>query len=234
MLDMKWAFIDYENVGSLESLKLGNYERLIVFLGPKHKKLNMGVIPTDSFSHLEVIRMEKTGNNNLDFHLSFYLGLHHHQADSKTTFHVVSNDKGFDGLIEHLNKLGRTCLRKGMTKKKSAKKAAKKATKKVAKKTSKKTAKKAVKKVAKQAVAEANPLKTNNAEDQPPLAYHMHQKILKIPNEKRPRTKSSLTKWIINSSSATDAQARAACDRMIKSGFVGVDERGSELTWSLI
>jgi len=44
---MKWAFIDYENVGSLGKVDLSSYERVIVFLGAKaaaagfHRYLSM-------------------------------------------------------------------------------------------------------------------------------------------------------------------------------------------------
>ena len=123
---MIWAFVDYENVGSLESLDLEKYQRLIIFCGPRHRKLNLGEIPTTSFCHLELIRMASTGNNNLDFHLAFYLGLHHLKAGKGVTFEVISNDKGFDGVIAHLTEMGRGCSRVNSVKKKVAKKAAKK------------------------------------------------------------------------------------------------------------
>ena len=153
---MIWAFVDYENVGSLESLDLEQYQRLIIFCGPRHRKLNLGEIPTSSFCHLELIRMASTGNNNLDFHLTFYLGVHHLEAGKDVTFHVISNDKGFDGVIQHLVEMGRKCSRVSRAKKKTTKKVAAKktvakkaATKKVAaKKTAKKVAKKAAKKAA--------------------------------------------------------------------------------------
>ena len=147
---MIWAFVDYENVGSLESLDLEKYQRLIVFCGPRHRKLNLGEIPTSSFCHLELIRMASTGNNNLDFHLAFYLGLHHLKAGKEVKFEVISNDKGFDGVIAHLTEMGRGCSRVSSAKKKVTKKV-------VAKKTVAKKA--ATKKVAKKAVAKKAAMK---------------------------------------------------------------------------
>lgn len=123
---MMWVFVDYENVGSLARLDLSKYERLIVFCGPRHKRLNIGDIPSDFFTNIELIRMESTAKNNLDFHLSFYLGLQHRKAASDVKFHILADDKGYDGLISHMNKLGRDCRRlpsvakKKVTKKKSA------------------------------------------------------------------------------------------------------------------
>jgi hypothetical protein len=32
---MKWAFIDYENVGCLSKIDLSTYEKVVVFIGAK-------------------------------------------------------------------------------------------------------------------------------------------------------------------------------------------------------
>ncbi len=142
---MLWAFVDFENVGTLENLELGKYQKVIIFCGPRHKKINFGDIPTDSFTQLELLRMASTGNNNLDFHLAMYLGVHHMQAAKVTEFHVISKDKGFDGIVAHLNSIGRQCKRVSINE--ATKSTAKKATAKKA--TAKKvTAKKATAKKA--------------------------------------------------------------------------------------
>lgn len=39
---MKWAFIDYENIGSLEKIDLEIYQRIIIFLGAKQSKIDFG------------------------------------------------------------------------------------------------------------------------------------------------------------------------------------------------
>ncbi|MGF1761641.1 hypothetical protein L4D76_27820 [Photobacterium sagamiensis] len=39
---MKWAFIDYENVGSLGRIELATYEKVVVFLGAKQPKIDFG------------------------------------------------------------------------------------------------------------------------------------------------------------------------------------------------
>lgn len=106
---MNWAFVDYENVGSLESLKAADYARILVFSGPGNSRIRVGTPPEDGFCSIELIRVGTKGRNNLDFHLAFHLGRFHEQADSSVCFHVVSNDTGFDGLVDHLNRLGRSC-----------------------------------------------------------------------------------------------------------------------------
>ncbi len=42
---MIWAFVDYENLGSLEQVDLSSYQKVFVFLGPKHKSLPSASCP---------------------------------------------------------------------------------------------------------------------------------------------------------------------------------------------
>lgn len=106
---MIWAFVDYENVGSLESLNLSEYEKVFVFCGPKNTKIKFGMLPSNGFCSIELIGVTTMGNNNLDFHLAFHLGRFHEIADGNITFHIISGDSGFNGLVNHLKKIGRKC-----------------------------------------------------------------------------------------------------------------------------
>ncbi len=106
---MNWAFVDYENVGSLEALNISNYERIFVFCGPKNTRIKVGALPSDGFCRIELIGITTMGSNNLDFHLAFHLGRFHEVAQKDVTFHIISNDSGFNGLVNHLKKLGRNC-----------------------------------------------------------------------------------------------------------------------------
>jgi hypothetical protein len=106
---MNWAFVDYENVGSLEALNISDYERVFVFCGPKNTRIKVGTLPSNEFYGIELIGVTTTGANNLDFHLAFHLGRFHEVADKGVAFHIISNDSGFNGLVNHLKKLGRNC-----------------------------------------------------------------------------------------------------------------------------
>ena len=106
---MIWAFVDYENVGSLEGVNLSEYEKVFVFCGPKNTKIKFGILPSSDFCCIELIGLTTMGNNNLDFHLAFHLGRYHEIADETIIFHVFSNDSGFNGLVNHLKKIGRKC-----------------------------------------------------------------------------------------------------------------------------
>ena len=106
---MQWGFVDYENVGSLDAIELGEYDRIFVFLGPKNRKLKLGQISSVEFCTVELIALNTMGPNNLDFHLAFHLGRFHELADEQTEFHVITNDSGFNGLVNHIKGLGRKC-----------------------------------------------------------------------------------------------------------------------------
>lgn len=106
---MVWAFVDYENVGSLESMNLSEYERILVFADQRTRRSSLGHFHLMDFAALNWLAPRRSVPNNLDFHLAFHLGRFHEVADKGVDFHIVSNDSGFDGLINHLNRIGRNC-----------------------------------------------------------------------------------------------------------------------------
>ncbi|MGC3874772.1 PIN domain-containing protein [Halomonas sp. GXIMD04776] len=106
---MKWAFIDYENIGSLGKIDLSIYEKIIVFLGAKQPKLDFTDIKYDKPINLVVVQLKAIQDNNLDFHLAYYLGKFDTQADNAIAFEVISNDSGFSPLIAHIKNSGRIC-----------------------------------------------------------------------------------------------------------------------------
>lgn len=124
---MNWAFVDYENIGTLENLTASDYDRIYVFCGPKNTRVKIGAPPFDRFCRIELIGASTTGSNNLDFILAFHLGRFHEVADKSVTFHIISNDGGFNGLVNHLKKIGRSC-KKMVTKVANPPKAVTKAT----------------------------------------------------------------------------------------------------------
>jgi ribosomal protein L31E len=106
---MKWAFIDYENVGCLSKVDLSAYEKVVVFIGAKQPKLDFGDKKYETPINLVLIQIKVTQSNNLDFHLSYYLGKYDQDASSNIAFDVISNDNGFTPLISHIKSNGRTC-----------------------------------------------------------------------------------------------------------------------------
>ena len=53
--------------------------------------------------------MKEVQANNLDFHLSYYLGKYDAIAEKQIAFEVISNDNGYSPLISHVKSNGRTC-----------------------------------------------------------------------------------------------------------------------------
>ena len=106
---MKWAFIDYENIGNLGKVNLSEYERVIVFLGAKQPKLDFTEMKYDKPINMVVVQLKASQSNNLDFHLAYYLGKYDGQAESSVVFEVISNDSGFSPLIAHIRASGRAC-----------------------------------------------------------------------------------------------------------------------------
>lgn len=103
---MIWAFVDCENVGPLKNIDFSPYERVILFLGPNNHTLSL---PAGTGYLIQPIQVAKGGKNNLDFHLALHMGMHHGTVPMSVAFHLISNDKGMDVLVEHLMSLGRPC-----------------------------------------------------------------------------------------------------------------------------
>ena len=208
---MPWAFVDYENVGSLEDIALEKYERLYVFCGPKNSRLKLGDIPADGFCRIELIGLKSSGRNNLDFHLSFYLGRSHEVAEKDVGFVVISNDAGFEGVIHHLRKLGRDCHLVGTRKPKA--KAEEKAPKAKAVKQPKVKAAAKPKATNKASLAPAAKLheapapkaEAGSALDK--TLQHLIAQLKHIGEQKRPTKKAKLVNWLKSHLPGTDKTA---------------------------
>jgi len=103
-----WVFIDYENVHysfqEISSLQQAKY-----FFFIPQKQIEILTSKVQNYQNFILIPILGNGKNNLDFHLSFYLGLKHFEAPAEVEFLVLSKDKGFSRLIEYIVSLGRKC-----------------------------------------------------------------------------------------------------------------------------
>ena len=99
-----YVLIDYENV-QVKSLALlkGDQFRVRIFLGKNNTKLDseLAIAMQKMGDRADYIMLESSGSNALDFHIAYYLGILS-AFDPTAFFHVISKDKGFDPLIEHL------------------------------------------------------------------------------------------------------------------------------------
>jgi hypothetical protein len=106
-------FIDYENVTQvkLSSLQQPNL-KIFIFVGCAQTKIPFELVREahQLGESVEWIGVEGTGPNALDFHIVFYLGQISLQAPT-SNYIILSRDRGFDPLIQHLAKLGISCRR---------------------------------------------------------------------------------------------------------------------------
>jgi PIN domain len=106
-------FIDYENV---TNFKLANLQqpdvKILIFVGCAQVKIPFELVrETHQLgSAVEWVGVEQIGPNALDFHIAFYLGQISLQFPT-ANYVILSRDRGFDPLIQHLSKLGFTCRR---------------------------------------------------------------------------------------------------------------------------
>lgn len=106
---MKWAFVDYENVGSLNKLNLALYEKVIVFVGATQKAISFGDDIYNRPIEILYIKVTEVLKNNLDMHLVYYLGKYDEKAPTHVSFEIISNDKCFGPLMNHIRLSGRQC-----------------------------------------------------------------------------------------------------------------------------
>jgi hypothetical protein len=99
-----YVLIDYENrpVESLALLKDAHF-RTYVFLGKNNSKIetDLAVEMLSFDGRAKLVKLEFAGKNVLDFHIAYYIG-ELAAADPAGFFHIISGDKGFDPLIEHI------------------------------------------------------------------------------------------------------------------------------------
>lgn len=102
-----YILIDFENVqpADLAALEQPHF-KVIVFIGASQASvpLELAQALQKMGSRGDYIRVSGNGRNALDFHIAFYIG-RLAAAEPKASFHVVSRDKGFDPLIQHLSTL---------------------------------------------------------------------------------------------------------------------------------
>lgn len=109
-----YVLIDYENVnaGNLNLLAGSAHTfEVLIFLGPLQTKIPVDLaIQISGLEAASYVKVSGRGKNALDFHIAYYVG-RLSERDLDAYFHIVSQDKGFDPLIEHLRGDGRKCYR---------------------------------------------------------------------------------------------------------------------------
>lgn len=98
------VFVDFENVTEIRPEILASHNlSLSLLVGARQSRLKTDLVE-QLLAHaasVQLIRLTSSGKNALDFALAYYLGraIATHPQGS---FHIVSRDRGFDPLVEHL------------------------------------------------------------------------------------------------------------------------------------
>ena len=99
-----FVLVDFENVQpkDIGLLKDGPF-KVKVFLGPNQSKIpiSLAVALQSLGDNAEYIILETAGNNALDFHIAYYIGVLS-IAEPTAFFHIISKDSGFDPLLKYL------------------------------------------------------------------------------------------------------------------------------------
>ncbi len=99
-----FVLVDFENVQpkDIGLLKDGPF-KVKVFLGPNQPKIPVSLATAlqSLGDNAEYIVLEKAGNNALDFHIAYCIGVLS-TTEPTAFFHIISKDSGFDPLLKYL------------------------------------------------------------------------------------------------------------------------------------
>ena len=99
-----FVLVDFENVQpkDIGLLKDGPF-KVKVFLGPNQSRIPVALAASlqSLGESAEYIVLETAGNNALDFHIAYYIGVLS-ASEPSAFFHVISKDSGFDPLLKYL------------------------------------------------------------------------------------------------------------------------------------
>ena len=99
-----YVLIDFESVQPERLAVLTkDHFKVLVFVGANQSKLSFETVSViqQLGDRAKYIKISGNGPNALDFHIAYYIG-QLAAVDPAGFFHIISKDKGFDPLIQHL------------------------------------------------------------------------------------------------------------------------------------
>ena len=103
-MKINYVFIDYENVKTSIGERLASdVFKMFLFVSPLQSRVNFDIAQAlqRKGDAAQYIKVGAAGKNALDFHIAYYIGsIAAKEPDAY--FHVITEDKGLDPLIEHL------------------------------------------------------------------------------------------------------------------------------------
>ncbi len=110
---MHIIFVDFENVAQIDLPRAdGVAMSLVLLVGQKQKSLKSDLVEQllARAGQVEFVRVDASSRNALDLTLAYHLG-RLVGAHPMASFHIVSEDKDYDALVRHLNRLGKALAR---------------------------------------------------------------------------------------------------------------------------
>jgi hypothetical protein len=99
-----YVLIDFENVQPKNLELLAEHPlKVYVFVGETQAKIPFDLADSMQLlgNNARYVKITGTGQNALDFHIAYYIGLLA-AKEPDATFSIISKDKGFDPLVRHL------------------------------------------------------------------------------------------------------------------------------------
>ena len=108
----KLLLVDLENKQKVDLSLLDSSFRAVIFVGANQNPPKASRRPATAhrFSRVDFLKISGAGKNALDFHIAFELG-RTFETSPETQCFVLSGDKGFDPLLDHLKRSGMSCRR---------------------------------------------------------------------------------------------------------------------------
>ena len=108
----KLLLVDFENVQRFDLALLDSDVRIVIYVGASQKSVPIELVKRlqDLGGRVEWEEVEGNGSNALDFFIACHLGRVLERSPQIQCI-VLSNDKGFDPLLRHLDRSGLKCRR---------------------------------------------------------------------------------------------------------------------------
>ena len=107
-------FIGFEDLKKIKFDKLEQVcDKVFVFVNKEEKAIPFALVQQlqKLGESVQWVPVAGSNENNSCHFLSFHLGVAHDQMEEDVEFALISEDPGFDGIITHLNDLGRNAVR---------------------------------------------------------------------------------------------------------------------------
>lgn len=108
----KLLLVDFENVQQIDLARLDSSFQIRIFVGASQRSIPIKLV-TDAQKlgdRVQWMQIDANGRNALDFFIAYQLGRIAAQGTEAECV-VLTQDKGFDPLIRHLNRNGLRCRR---------------------------------------------------------------------------------------------------------------------------